>query len=123
VLRNLPQTYHLHKTTSRPLRKSFRRCAALEVERKKQSARILALFIRANGGWVPLPEIMALGIAQCNTRLHEYRLFNGMSELSKESKPSPATPAPRGSSDWYENSTGKKRPAVAPENLWLWERR
>lgn len=41
--------------------------------RKTQAARILALLIRARGGWVPLPEILALGIAQYNTRLHELR--------------------------------------------------
>jgi hypothetical protein len=120
VLPNLPQANHPNKASSRPL-------------------------IQANGGWVPLPEIMALGIAQYNTRPHElrrmgfrienkleteddgmkhswYRLLNGMSELSKESKPSPATPAPRDSSDWYENSTEKKRPAVAQESPYLWDR-
>ena len=41
--------------------------------RKTQCSRILQLLIQARGGWVPLPEILALGIAQYNARLWELR--------------------------------------------------
>lgn len=41
--------------------------------RPKQSARLLA-FLRARAGqWVPLPEVLALGIAQYNARVFELR--------------------------------------------------
>lgn len=38
-----------------------------------QSEKILALLRAANGSWVPLPEILALGIAQYNARIFELR--------------------------------------------------
>jgi hypothetical protein len=40
---------------------------------KTQRDRVLELLIRAKGGWVPLPEILALHIAQYNSRVHELR--------------------------------------------------
>ena len=38
-----------------------------------QSETILALLRSAHGAWVPLPEILALGIAQYNARIFELR--------------------------------------------------
>lgn len=38
-----------------------------------QCGRILQLLAGANGGWVPLPEILALGVAQYAARVHELR--------------------------------------------------
>ncbi len=43
------------------------------VQRKTQSAAILRLLIDAHGSWVPLPEILKLGIAQYNARILELR--------------------------------------------------
>ena len=40
---------------------------------KTQRARMLGRFIEAKGGWVALPEILALGIAQYNARIFELR--------------------------------------------------
>ena len=40
---------------------------------KTQSAAILHVLISARGSWVPLPEILALGIAQYNARIFELR--------------------------------------------------
>jgi Helix-turn-helix domain len=40
---------------------------------KNQRSRILALLIAARGGWVSLPEILQLRIAQYNVRVHELR--------------------------------------------------
>lgn len=41
--------------------------------RTSQRSRILALLIEARGGWVALPEILQLGVAQYNSRLFELR--------------------------------------------------
>ena len=38
-----------------------------------QSDRILSILRSANGTWVPLPEILALGIAQYNSRIWDLR--------------------------------------------------
>ena|ERR1035437_6465176 len=38
-----------------------------------QSEKILTLLRSARGAWVPLPEILALGIAQYNARIFELR--------------------------------------------------
>lgn len=38
-----------------------------------QRGRILNLLAGANGAWVPLPAILALGIAQYGARIHELR--------------------------------------------------
>lgn len=43
------------------------------VQRKTQSAAVLRLLIDAHGSWVPLPQILALGIAQYNARILELR--------------------------------------------------
>jgi hypothetical protein len=40
---------------------------------KSQRAGILRLLLGAKGGWVPLPDILALGIAQYNARILELR--------------------------------------------------
>jgi hypothetical protein len=40
---------------------------------KTQRAAILHVLINARGSWVPLPEILALGIAQYNARIFELR--------------------------------------------------
>jgi hypothetical protein len=45
----------------------------LQYNSKTQCAAILRLLIDAHGGWVPLPDILALGIAQYNTRILELR--------------------------------------------------
>src|SRR5690349_8354193 len=39
----------------------------------KQSQKILEVLRAANGAWVPLPEILSLGIAQYNARVYELR--------------------------------------------------
>jgi hypothetical protein len=51
---------------------------------KTQRGRILALLIKAASGWVPLPEILALGIAQYNARVHELRALGFRIENRKE---------------------------------------
>jgi hypothetical protein len=38
-----------------------------------QSEKIIALLRSARGAWVPLPEILALGVAQYNARIFELR--------------------------------------------------
>jgi Helix-turn-helix domain len=38
-----------------------------------QSERILKLLRSARGAWIPLPEILALGVAQYNARIFELR--------------------------------------------------
>jgi hypothetical protein len=38
-----------------------------------QSLRIITLLRSARGAWVPLPEVLALGIAQYNARIFELR--------------------------------------------------
>jgi hypothetical protein len=43
--------------------------------RTTQRAAILAVLLRARGGWVPLPQIMACA-AQYNARVHELRRLN-----------------------------------------------
>jgi hypothetical protein len=43
------------------------------VQRKSQSAALLRLLIDAHGSWVPLPQILKLGIAQYNARILELR--------------------------------------------------
>lgn len=40
---------------------------------KTQRSRILRLLIEAHGAWVPLPDILALGIAQYGARILELR--------------------------------------------------
>ena len=43
------------------------------LQSKTQRAEILRLLIDAHGAWVPLPEILALGVAQYNARIFELR--------------------------------------------------
>lgn len=43
---------------------------------KTQRDRILGLLIEARGEWVPLPDILALGVAQYNARIFELRRLN-----------------------------------------------
>lgn len=52
--------------------------------RKTQRGRILALLVKARGGWVPLPDILALGIAQYSARIHELRALGFRIENRKE---------------------------------------
>lgn len=52
------------------LRLSLRRGPAFA---ETQRGKILTLLIAASGGWVPLPEILSLGIAQYSTRILELR--------------------------------------------------
>lgn len=47
------------------------------MNRKTQRDRILRLLSDAQGGWVPLPDILALGIAQYNARIFELRRLGG----------------------------------------------
>jgi hypothetical protein len=120
-----------------------------EKQSKTQAAAILRLLVEARGAWVPLPEILALGIAQYNSRIFELRRrgfkIENRIEVVNEVRHSwfrIASPSPdmkettarverddfyeeRGSdsADWFTRETGKKRPVVAPETLFLWERR
>lgn len=41
--------------------------------RKRQRQKILELLIAARSAWVPLPAILALGVAQYNARIFELR--------------------------------------------------
>jgi hypothetical protein len=43
------------------------------VSKKTQRAELLGLLLQANGGWVGLPEILDLKIAQYNSRIYELR--------------------------------------------------
>lgn len=54
------------------------------VQRKTQSAAVLRLLIDAHGSWVPLPEILALGIAQYNARILELRRLGFVIENKTE---------------------------------------
>lgn len=45
-------------------------------QRVNQRERILALLKAADGGWVPLPRILALGIAQYNARIFELKHYH-----------------------------------------------
>lgn len=44
-----------------------------EARRSTQRERILGLLRAAEGNWIALPEILALGIAQYNSRIKELR--------------------------------------------------
>jgi hypothetical protein len=104
-----------------------------------QSTAILRLLVDARGAWVPLPEIMACA-AQYNARLFElrrlgfhienrterddtgvvrswYRLINSpVQQPAKSEAPKPNT------DDWYTATTGKPRPSLDRENLFLFDR-
>jgi hypothetical protein len=53
---------------------------------KNQRSRILALLIAARGGWVSLPEILQLGIAQYNSRFFELRRLGFRIENRRDSQ-------------------------------------
>ncbi len=75
---------------------------------KTQSAAILRLLIEARGAWVPLPEILALGIAQYNARLWELRRLGFVIENKSE-----AVDGVRHS--WYRLVASPTPPAPAPK--------
>jgi hypothetical protein len=52
--------------------------------KRNQRARLLAPLIEARGGWVGLPTILALGIAQYNTRFYELRRLGFQIENRKQ---------------------------------------
>lgn len=54
------------------------------VQRKTQRAALLRLLIDAHGSWVPLPQILALGIAQYNARILELRRLGFVIENKTE---------------------------------------
>ena len=54
---------------------------------KTQRDRILGLLIEARGEWVPLPEVLALGIAQYNARIFELRRLGFNVENRSEADP------------------------------------
>lgn len=95
------------------------------MNRKTQRARILRPLIDARGDWVPLPEILALGIAQYNARIFELRRMGFAIENRTETDPetgerhswfrlannaaaNAATTAAE--KDWFAQATGKPRP-------------
>jgi hypothetical protein len=53
------------------------------VNHKTQRGRILELLIR-RGNWVPLPELLALGIAQYSARIHDLRALGFRIENRRE---------------------------------------
>jgi hypothetical protein len=95
---------------------------------KTQRATILRLLIDAHGAWVPLPEILALGIAQYNARLWELRRLGFVIENKSESvdgvrhswyrlvsspalpAPTPKPEAPKPSPEWQD----RQRPTGLP---------
>jgi hypothetical protein len=62
-----------------------RSVSEVPLQSKTQRAAILRLLIDARGSWVPLPEILALGIAQYNARLWELRRLGFVIENKSES--------------------------------------
>jgi hypothetical protein len=54
--------------------------------RTTQPAAILGVLLRARGDWVPLPQILALGIAQYGARIHELRKLNFQIENRQENR-------------------------------------
>jgi len=54
------------------------------VQRKTQSAALLRFLIDAHGSWVPLPQILALGIAQYGARILELRRLGFVIENKTE---------------------------------------
>jgi Helix-turn-helix domain len=82
-------------------------------ERETQCSRILALLIGACGEWVPLPEILGLGIAQYSARIFELRRAGFRIENRTERDPSTGAVH-----SWFR-LPGPPEPAsarVAPEN-------
>ena len=54
------------------------------VQAKTQRAAILRLLVDAKGGWVALPDVLALGIAQYNARILELRRLGFVIENKTE---------------------------------------
>jgi hypothetical protein len=54
------------------------------VQRKSQAAAVLRLLIDAHGSWVPLPEILKLGVAQYGARIFELRRLGFIIENKSE---------------------------------------
>jgi hypothetical protein len=110
-------------------------------DRKTQSARILRVLVDARGTWAPLPEIMACA-AQYNARLHSLRRLGFHIENRTERDVagavhswyrlvnSPASQTAKSEdlksavdyADWHVQQSGKPRPSVDRESLFLWER-
>ena len=75
------------KTASRPCLSEtarVRNAGVGLVQRKTQAAALLRLLIDAHGSWVPLPKILALGIAQYNARILELRRLGFVIENKTE---------------------------------------
>jgi hypothetical protein len=112
-----------------------------------QSEKLLALLRSAHGGWVSLPDILALGLAQYNARIWDLRNKRGLNienrteiikgvrhswfrlldspapsaSQSVKEKTNPANSATSTSSDWYERSVGKPRPSGDTSDLPLFD--
>lgn len=108
--------------------------------RKHQRQKILDLLLAAHGGWIPLPAVLALGVAQYNARIFEllalgfrienrterdangkvlswFRLTAGCA-VQGQSKDSGAGNAPKvKSGDWYVRQTGQVRPKEPSPDL------
>jgi hypothetical protein len=105
-----------------------------ETSSTTQRAEILRVFVDAQPSWVPLPQILALGIAQYNARTFELRrrgfTIENRTETDSETgarhswfrlvsppascalpDPKAAHDGPLKTDDWYESATGKKRAA------------
>ncbi len=67
-----------------PENTTVRNASAAFVQRKSQRAAVLRLLIDAHGSWVPLPQILALGIAQYNARILELRRLGFVIENKTE---------------------------------------
>jgi hypothetical protein len=96
---------------------------------KTQRAAILRVLLDAKGAWVPLPQILALGIAQYNARILELRRHLGFVienktervngarhswfRLVKSAAPSASRPTPESVPEWKD-----RRPVTG---LPLWD--
>jgi len=67
-----------------PENREVRNASVGLVKRKSQGAALLRLLIDAHGSWVPLPQILALGIAQYNARILELRRLGFLIENKTE---------------------------------------
>ena len=67
-----------------PENTAVRNAIATLVHRSTQSAALLRLLIDAHGSWVPLPQILALGIAQYGSRIFELRRLGFVIENKTE---------------------------------------
>ena len=103
--------------------------------RSTQRAQVLALLRSAHGGWVPLPTILALGIAQYNARVFELRRSGYQIENRSEvvdgsrhsffrlvEKPSILPKGNAQASDWFERDYGPRPKVAADRDLPLFNR-